>query len=500
MSIEKLLNGSREIKTIKIKNCLCNKLLEQNISFLNNLRQKYRNVKIFYKFPKGRNIIISGLNNEVQKVTLEIENFFDKTCCDIVLKDLEIKGSEFQYLSKQKDQIEKLCEETSSIITLNAIKKYISLKFLNGEVEIELLEGDLTEVCVDAYVNPVNVLLRHNDGLAKVIMDKAGFSVKQDCERFIKENGPLSVGNVFVSKSGDLGVKHNSIIIHAAGPIWKDGVCSESKDLSLVVRNCLNEATNHNCSSIVIPAISTGNFNYPLQDAVKVISEAVVDYILNNSGCLKKIFLISNEEQDVQKWELVLLYIANVFNIKLCFRAKTNQIPNESWYWKDDHGNWKAFASEYNTLIENKFKDYKDSKLSSDKRKFEINISEKKYVIDLANKKQVNLKTNFEHDISNEIPNISKYQWNWIDDSNRKSPFSLIQSEMIEKAFNNNEKSIDFTIKRHDNDNDEIYKFEFAKNNLVVQEYLNKRNNIQADGIQTNKRTRFVRLINVKLW
>ena len=112
----------------------------------------------------------------------------------------------------------------------------------------------------------------------------------------------------------------------------------------------------------------------------------------------------------------------------------------------------------------------------------------------------MNLKTNFEHDISNEIPNISKYQWNWIDDSNRKSPFSLIQSEMIEKAFNNNEKSIDFTIKRHDNDNDEIYKFEFAKNNLVVQEYLNKRNNIQADGIQTNKRTRFVRLINVKLW
>ena len=495
-SIEKLLNGSREIyKAIKIKNCVCAKLLEKNYKFIFNLRQN-KNVKLFYKLVKGGYIRICGLYKEVEKVNLEIEKLFYKISNVIVLKILEIRESEFQYLLKQKDHIEKLSEETSSIITLSVIKKYASLELPNGAIEIELLEGDLTEVYADAYVNPANVLLRHNDGLAKVIIDKAGFAVKQDCDEYIKENGQLREGDVFVTKSGDLGVKYNSIIIHAAGPIWKGGMSSETQSLSQVVWNCLNEANKHTCSSIVIPAISTGIFNYPLQDAIKVISKTVVEYILNNRGSLKKLFFISNEEKVVKTWELALLYISNVFNIKIDSRAIKNKMPpNERWYWKDDQGNWKAFASEYNTLIENKFKDFQESNLSSDKNTFEINISDKKYKIDFTKKKQVNLKTNFKHDISNEIPNISKYQWNWIDDFNQKSPLSLIQSEMIEKAFNNNEKSIEFTIKRHDNDNDEIYKFEFAKNNLVVQKYLNKRKNIQANGIQTNTRTKFVRLI-----
>ena len=500
-SIEKLLNGSREInKTIKIKNCLYNKFLKQNMNALNNLSQNNRNVKIFNFLPNGQNITVRGLKNETEKIIFEIEKLLNEFSRVVEVRDLEIKESEFQYLLKQKCNIEKLKEETSSIITLNAIKKYASLKFQNA-VEIELFEGDLTEVLADAYVNPVNVSLNHNDGLAKVILDKAGFSIKQDCDKYIKENVQLQEGRVFVTNSGDLGVKHNSIIIHAAGLILRGGVSFESQNLSQVVRNCLNEANKHTCSSIVIPVVSTCTFTYPLQDAVKIISETVVDYILNNSGCLKKIFLISNEEKVVKAWELVLLYISNVFNIKSDSRAIKNKMPpNERWYWKDDQGNWKAFASEYNILIENKFKEFKESNFSSYKSKFEINISEKKYVIDLINKKQVNLKTKFENNISNEIPNISRYQWNWIDDLNRKIPFSLIQSEMIEKAFNNNEKSIKLMIKRHDNDNFEIYEYEFAKNNRVVEEYLNrKRTYFQGDGIQRNIRTNLKRLIKREL-
>jgi O-acetyl-ADP-ribose deacetylase (regulator of RNase III) len=307
----------------------------------NTLRQNYKNLKIFSNLKNGQNIRVTGKSEEAEKAFLEIDQFFCKISNSIVLKDLELKESEFKFLIKQNDSVERISSETHSIINVNGYKKYVSLKFPQSQIELDLYEGDLTNFTnVDAYVNPVNVYLHHNDGIAKALIDKAGLTVKRECDQQIKKYGNLQEGDVFTTKSGEMGAKINSFIIHSAGPIWKGGLSSEDSTLFGLVKKCLNEAKKKNCSSILIPPISTGIFNFPIKDAVEVISRSVIEYI--NENCLtslKKIIFISNEEEVVKSWELVLLYLANIHNIKIEKRAQKVQISNDTWFWKDDEGN-----------------------------------------------------------------------------------------------------------------------------------------------------------------
>ena len=170
----------------------------------------------------------------------------------------------------------------------------------------------------------------------------------------LKKTGFISEGDVYTTKSGEMGVKINSIIIHAVGPVWKGGLSSEAKTLSGLVKKCLIESNKNNCNSIVIPPISTGLFNYPVEDAVEVISKTVLEYVYENpSTTLSKIIFISNEETVVKSWELVLLYIANIYNIKIEKRAQKVQISNDRWLWKDDEGKWLFLINniKFNKLI-----------------------------------------------------------------------------------------------------------------------------------------------------
>jgi hypothetical protein len=156
-------------------------------------------------------------------------------------------------------------------------------------------------------------------------------------------------------------------------------------------------------------------------------------------------------------------------------------------------------------LIDSKSKEYNESNFASEKSKFEIKINEKSYWINLLSKKQENKETQSFHDISNEIPNILKYQWSWLDDLKQKSPVSLIHSERIEKAFTNGEKLIQIKMKRHNNDEDEIYEYIFERDKAEIEKYIervetrfrdkNLYKNLSACGIQRNTRTNFPRFI-----
>ena len=68
---------------------------------------------------------------------------------------------------------------------------------------------------------------------------------------------------------------------------------------------------------------------------------------------ISKIIFISNEETVVKSWELVLLYIANIYNIKIEKRAQKVQISNDRWLWKDDEGKWLFLINniKFNKLI-----------------------------------------------------------------------------------------------------------------------------------------------------
>ncbi len=128
---------------------------------------------------------------------------------------------------------------------------------------------------------------------------------------------------------------------------------------------------------------------------------------------------------------------------------------SSSWYWKDDEANWKAFTSDLNDILESQFKENNSN--------FYLNIDQKRYKIDLFDMKQTNKDTGYVHEISNKVPMVSKYQWSFENDNGQKSPLSEKHSNMIEKAYKSKEKFIDIELRRHDDDDMEMYRYQFSR-------------------------------------
>ena len=102
-----------------------------------------------------------------------------------------------------------------------------------------------------------------------------GSSIEAECSDYIEQHGSLSDGKVYTSLPGLLPCK---AIIHAVGPMWQGGNYSEHLVLVKTVENILKEANQHEFTSVAMPAISTGIFNYPLEAAVSVLVKALLDY------------------------------------------------------------------------------------------------------------------------------------------------------------------------------------------------------------------------------
>src|SRR5205085_5069586 len=140
-----------------------------------------------------------------------------------------------------------------------------------GNTEIEVIEGDITMLDVDAIVNPANNYLMHGGGLAAAISRRGGPSIQQESKKL----GFVPTGSSVFTTAGSLKAKH---VIHAVGPKYKDGKSGETEKLKSAVTSALDMAEGKKLKSIAIPAISTGIFGYPMADASKIITSAVVDF------------------------------------------------------------------------------------------------------------------------------------------------------------------------------------------------------------------------------
>lgn len=330
----------------------------------------------------------------------------------------------------------------------------------------------MTEIFADVYVNPANSELKHTGGLAKAIVDKAGYEIQLTCNKHVEKN-KLNEGDVFATSSGQMGIKYNGEIFHAVGPIWRNGSNRESFKLRSTVSKCLNMANDKNASSIAIPPISTGIFNYPLKDALEIITNAVLDFLKTTKNCnLKKIIFISNLEDSINEWFNIMYSTATTNDIKILNLTGTEK-TSFKWYWKDDQNLWKAYLKEYSKIIQ---KNYQEKKLQ-----FEMLIEGKKYEIDLRNPnsfKQTNIQTKHTHSVTNTQPLELKYSWFWTDDKDRTSPYSEEHSKLIENYYLSGKEFIVLNICRHLDDKVNQYKIEFTRNDK------------EQHGIQTNLSTK----------
>jgi len=172
-------------------------------------------------------------------------------------------------------------------------------KIIGGR-KLRLVQGDLTELAVDAIVNAANTRLQLGGGVAGAIRTKGGPSIQEECNRI----GPVGVGDAVVTGAGNLKA---SYVIHAAGPVYGEG--NEEEKLRNATLNSLKRATEKGLKSVAFPAISTGIFGFPKEKCAQIMLKTISEFLGNRETTLESVILCLWSGEDLDLFEKVLVKV-----------------------------------------------------------------------------------------------------------------------------------------------------------------------------------------------
>jgi O-acetyl-ADP-ribose deacetylase (regulator of RNase III) len=171
-----------------------------------------------------------------------------------------------------------------------------SRDFLDGRVSV--IVGDITKQDVDAIVNAANSSLLGGGGVDGAIHRAGGPEILEECREIRRTRFPngLPTGEAVITTGGKLPALY---VIHTVGPIYGQHHGNEAELLANCYHNSLTLAVEKNLTSVAFPAISTGVFGYPLDEAAEVSSKTIENF-LSTDRQLKEVRLVFFQTRDAE--------------------------------------------------------------------------------------------------------------------------------------------------------------------------------------------------------
>jgi O-acetyl-ADP-ribose deacetylase len=167
---------------------------------------------------------------------------------------------------------------------------------------MEVMQGDITKVAVDAIVNAANSSLLGGGGVDGAIHRAGGPQILEECQAIRARQGGCATGQAVMTSGGNLPAKH---VIHTVGPVWQGGDQDEEGLLANAYRNSLQRAVEIGARTVAFPNISTGIYGFPKERAAKIAVREVREFLAAHPSIEKVLFVCYDAENlDLYQWLL----------------------------------------------------------------------------------------------------------------------------------------------------------------------------------------------------
>lgn len=164
----------------------------------------------------------------------------------------------------------------------------MEISFPNGK-KLRLVVGDITKIRVDAIVNAANSGLRGGGGVDGAIHRAGGSAIMRELDEIRAGSGGCPTGSAVVTTAGALPAQY---VIHAVGPIYQDGQHGEPSQLASCYHKCLELAEERGARTVSFPAISTGAYGYPTEEAAQIALASVAQHFEQTSSGVREVLFV----------------------------------------------------------------------------------------------------------------------------------------------------------------------------------------------------------------